>query len=204
MCHNCILILILLGLRWQLAFHSAVVLSASSGNFFSSYVRAKVWNDEQKTSGVCSYFRERRSVWGCEMLSGPQQQLYVSRTGLSGQDLALMESSWGDGTVEALRNIQIFGICINPTVVIAVKAEFRAVKSIRMHVSGRSGLLQTFVGSAGPCVLLCTLDLYMFVGIIPMKSQQSRGANASGEDGCTDSLVSSQSRSCAWKIWNHF
>lgn len=64
-------------------------------NFFSSYVRGKVWNDEQKTSGVCSYFRARRSVWGCERLSGLRQQPYVSRTGLSGQDLALMENSCG-------------------------------------------------------------------------------------------------------------
>lgn len=68
--------------------------SVSSGNFFSYYVTGEVWNDVQKTtSGVCSYFRACRGVGGCEMVSGLQQQLYVSRTGLSGLDPGLMKSS---------------------------------------------------------------------------------------------------------------
>lgn len=62
-------------------------------------------------------------------------------TGSGADGKQLKEGGWGGG-VEALRNIQIFGICINPTVVITVKAEFRAGKHKCMHASGRSGLLQ--------------------------------------------------------------
>lgn len=70
--------------------------SVSSGNFFSYYVTEEVWNDVQKkTSGVCSYFSACKGVGGWETLAGLQQQLYVSRTGLSGLDLALMKSSRG-------------------------------------------------------------------------------------------------------------
>lgn len=100
--------------------------------------------------------------------------------------------------MEALRNIQIFGICINPMAAITVDAEFRAVKRICMQISGRFGLLQ--MSSA-------QLDLPLRVGVYPdlyvcwhcasVISTVVRRVNASSEESCTDSPVSSQSRGCA-------
>lgn len=70
--------------------------------------------------------------------------------------------------MEALRNVQIFGICINPMVVITVDAEFRVGKYICMHISGRFGLLQMSSAQldlpfcVGVCVLgfICLLALF--------------------------------------------
>lgn len=100
--------------------------------------------------------------------------------------------------MEALRNVQIFGICINPMVVITVDAEFGAVKYICMHISGRFGLLQ--MSSAQLDLPFCVgvyLALYVRWHYSKVISTVVRRVNASCEESCTDSPVSPQTRGCA-------